>query len=140
MKWSRALFLFKKSAVFKQQSEEWHIHWCKNLFSRFSRFCYDSATTSPTVAYQAISVVKSRCDGRDMPMVVQPLRELPTTRHLVFALTAKSTWSTFCGSDNNSFAAVTVRYANGLKAKSYSKIRRIWRTSFYIDECSTLWT
>jgi hypothetical protein len=44
--------------------------------------------------------------------------------------------------DHWHISAVTARYANRLKAgkPSRGKIRRIWRTSFYIDECGTLWT
>jgi hypothetical protein len=36
----------------------------------------DSAYTSRTVAYWAKSLGISRCDGRNIPMVAQPLREL----------------------------------------------------------------
>jgi hypothetical protein len=41
--------------------------------------------TSPTVAYQATSVGILRYASRDMPMVIQPLSELPTLSILIFA-------------------------------------------------------
>jgi hypothetical protein len=63
-------FSVKKSAVLKRQSVEYHIHRCKNWFSRFGGFCYDSASNSPTVAMRAMVgaiVAISRTSQRDMP-------------------------------------------------------------------------
>jgi hypothetical protein len=51
-------FLMKKMVFgtngLKCQYVEYHIHRCKNWFSRFSGFCYDSASNSPTVAIHAM--------------------------------------------------------------------------------------
>jgi hypothetical protein len=42
-----------------------------------------------------------RCGGGDMPMVAQPLRELPTLAILFFAQTARSLLSIFRGSGSS---------------------------------------
>jgi hypothetical protein len=47
------------------------------------------------VAYQAKSLGMSRCDGGDMPVVAQLLRDMPTLAILFFAETATSLWSIF---------------------------------------------
>jgi hypothetical protein len=59
-------------------------------FAMSGGFCYDSASTSPTVAYRAKSLGISCCDGCGMPMVTQPMCELPTLPILFFVQTAKS--------------------------------------------------
>jgi hypothetical protein len=103
--------------------------------------------TSPTLAYLATSVGISRCDGRDIPMVVQPLRELQTLAIFFPARTAKRLWSIFRGSgiSRNGCAAVGISRPSqrdlpiDLEDESYRiKISRIWRTSFDIDGCSTI--
>jgi hypothetical protein len=63
-------FSVYKSAVLKQQSVEYHIHRCKNWFSRLGGFCYDSASNSPTVTIRAkveATVGISRPSQCDMP-------------------------------------------------------------------------
>jgi hypothetical protein len=95
---SCTIFSVKKSAVSKLHFVfELHIHRYKNWFSRFGRFCYNSASTSTTVAYRTMSLSISHCDSCDMPVVAQPLRELPTLPILFFAQTSTSLWSIFCG-------------------------------------------
>jgi hypothetical protein len=62
-------FLFENS-VLKRQSVEYHIHRCKNWFSRSGGFCYDSASISPTVAIRSMvgaTVGISRPSQRGMP-------------------------------------------------------------------------
>jgi hypothetical protein len=59
--------------VLKRQSVEYHIHRLKNWSSRFGGFCYDSASSSPTVAIRAMvgaTVSISWPSQRDM---TQPL-------------------------------------------------------------------
>jgi hypothetical protein len=102
----------------------------KNWFSRFDGFCYHSASSSPTVAYWAKSLGTSRCDGWDMPMVAQPLHELPSTRHLVFTRTVTSLWPIFCNSGSARNGCATIRLSQTSqrdmpmnKKPSRSKIR-----------------
>jgi hypothetical protein len=94
------------------------------------------------VVYRATFIGISSCAGRDMPVVVQPLCELPTLVVLFFALTTKSLWSIFCGSGSsrNGSAAVGILRPSQRDMPSHSKIRRIWRSSFHINGCSTVWT
>jgi hypothetical protein len=99
------------------------------------------------VAYRATSIGLWRCDDRDMLVVIQPLLELPTLAILFFVQTAKSLWSIFRGSGSSRNCCAPVGISRPSQCSmpmvyrlSCSKIRWIWRTSFYIDGCSTVRT
>jgi hypothetical protein len=111
----RKPFFRLKLSASKLQSIQKRIHRCKNRFSRSGRFCYDSASTSPSpLAHRAV-------------MVAQPLCELPALDILFFfRKLTKVCGQFFCGSgisrkwlcDYWHFAAFTAPYANELKSES----------------------
>jgi hypothetical protein len=121
---------------------EYYIHRCKNWFSRSGGFCYDSAST-----FRQWQIGKHPLAYRDMPMVVQLLRELPTLANFFLRKVPK-----VCGPF---FAALAVRatvvrplaYHGRHSAKcKWTKGRVIAKSAgsgepvFYIDGSSTVTT
>jgi hypothetical protein len=54
--------------------------------------------------------------------------------------TSTSLWSNFCGSGSSRNDCATTSISQPSQKPSRSKIRRIWRTSFYIDGFTTVRT